>query len=200
MSRRILLSILVPAALLLLVVAVPAVVRAGGGCHEPGPGAIYTEGNATVVRMDVCSFAPTIVRVPVGTQVRFLNTANIEHVVLGRNGTWGSQTLQPGMEYSETFTSAGTYPFECPLHPGMVGAIVVGGGVDAEAAAAGGTTASSAPADPASASTAATAARGGTDPVPILLAGTVGLVAGAIGGALVAAAAARRRTTGSTTN
>ena len=200
MSRRILVSILVPAALLLLTVAVPAVVRAGGGCHEPGPGAVYTEGNATVVRMDVCSFAPTIARVAVGTEVRFLNTANIDHVVLGRNGTWGSQVLQPGMEYSEAFTSAGTYPFECPLHPGMVGAIVVGGGVDAEAAAAGGMAAPAAPAGTAStASTAATTTQSDTDPGPILLAGMVGLVAGAIGGALAAAAAARRRTMGSTT-
>jgi plastocyanin len=199
MSRRILLTILVPAALL-LVVAVPAVVRAGGGCHEPGPGAVYTEGNATVVRMDVCSFAPTIARVAVGTEVRFLNTANIEHMVLGRNGTWGSQVLQPGMEYSEAFTSAGTYPFECPLHPGMVGAIVVGGGVDAEAAAAGGMTAPAAPTSTASpASMTAATANAGTDPVPIIVAGTAGLAAGAIGGALVAAAAARRRTTGSTT-
>jgi Copper binding proteins, plastocyanin/azurin family len=164
---------------------------------------VYTEGNATVVRMDVCSFAPTIARVPVGTEVRFLNTANIEHMVLGRNGTWGSQVLQPGMEYSEAFTSAGTYPFECPLHPGMVGAIVVGGGVDAVAAAAGGVTASTAPAAPASAastaSAAATTAQAGTDPVPILVAGAAGLAAGAIGGALVAVAAARRRATGSTT-
>jgi plastocyanin len=199
MSRRILLSILGPAAMLLLVVAVPAVVRAGGGCHEPGPGAVYTEGNATVIRMDVCSFAPTIARVPVGTEVRFLNTANIEHAVLGRNGTWGSQVLQPGKEYSETFTSAGTYPFECPLHPGMVGAIVVGGGVDEEAAAAGGMTASAAPAAPASTATTAAIDKVGTDPVPIIVAGTVGLAVGAIGGALAAAAAARRRTTGSAT-
>jgi plastocyanin len=196
MSRRILLSILGPAALLLLAVVVPAAVRAGGGCHEPGPDAVYTEGNATVVRMDVCSFAPTIARVPVGTEVRFLNTSNGEHVVLGRNGTWGSQVLQPGMEYSEAFTSAGTYPFECPLHPGMVGAIVVGDGVAAEAAAGGGTRASIAPAAPAT--TVATATEDGTDLVPILVAGTAGLAAGAIGGALAGAAAARRRTTGST--
>ena len=200
MSRRILLSILGPAALLLLAVAVPAAVRAGGVCHEPGPDAVYTEGNATVVRMDVCSFAPTIARVPVGTEVRFLNTSNGEHVVLGRNGTWGSQVLQPGMEYSEAFISAGTYPFACPLHPGMVGAIVVGDGIAAEAATARGTTASIAPAAPAGmASTPATAAEGGTDLVPILVAGMAGLVAGAIGGALAAVAAARRRKAGSTT-
>jgi plastocyanin len=108
-------------------VAAPLVVQAGGGCHGPD-GSVYAEGTATIVKMDVCSYAPTIERVPVGTTIRFLNSANIEHMVVGRSGTWASGILAPGAEYSATFKADGTYPFSCPLHPGMVGAIVVGTG------------------------------------------------------------------------
>ncbi len=108
-------------------VAHPATMRAGGGCHVDD-GAGFTEGPATVVRMDVCSFEPTVVRVPVGTNVRFLNTAQNEHAVSGRANTWGSADIMaPGTEFSQRFTMAGTFPYTCPLHPGMVGAVIVGG-------------------------------------------------------------------------
>lgn len=109
-------------------VARPTATEAGGGCHvEQGNG--YSEGAATVVRMEACSFEPTVVRVPVGATVRFLNTAPNDHVVAGRRNKWGStDTLVPGAEFSEAFTTAGIYPFSCPLHPGMVGAVIVGEG------------------------------------------------------------------------
>jgi len=196
--RRTLISILALAGLLLVVAVVPAAVRAGGGCHQPGPGSTYTEGPATVVRMDVCSFAPTVARVPVGTEVRFLNTSNGDHIVLGRNGTWGSGTLQPGKEFSETFSSEGTYPFACPLHPGMVGAIVVGdGAADGAAAPAAVVTgpAPTAPTAPTAQSEAATSAGRTTvmDWTPIAIAALGGIGVGAILTALITGAVTDRR-------
>lgn len=107
-------------------VAAPLATQAGGGCHIDG-GQGYSEGTATVVRMDVCSFEPTVTRVPVGTNVRFLNTAQNDHAVSGRRNTWGSADIMaPGGEFSHRFATAGVYPFTCPLHPGMVGTVIVG--------------------------------------------------------------------------
>ena len=92
--------LLVP--LLLATVAV-APAMAGGGCHGID-GTVHTEGPSTVVRMDVCSYAPTVVYVPVGTEVRFLNTAQLDHLVVGESRTWGTETeLAPGEAYSRTF-------------------------------------------------------------------------------------------------
>lgn len=134
MARRIL-ALASTALLGLAAIAAPALVQAGGGCHDDG--SVYMEGEGTtVIRMDVCSFAPTVSRVPVGTTVRFLNTSTIDHAVLGRSTTWGSDILSPGKEFSERFDAAGTYPYACPLHPGMLGAIVVGGDQAAVPAAA----------------------------------------------------------------
>lgn len=201
--RRTLVSIVALLNLLLLVAVVPAVVRAGGGCHQPGlDGSTYTEGPATVVRMDVCSFAPTIARVPLGTEMRFLNTSNSAHIVLGRNGTWGSETLEPGAEFSERFTTEGTYPFSCPLHPGMVGAIVVGDGaldgVAGGAAAPAAVVTSPAPSSAAGSmatvnSVNATSATTDMPWAPIVIAALAGLAVGALLTSLLSAAVMDRR-------
>lgn len=186
--RSVAATMLAPFLLLVAALAAP-VTQAGGGCHGDD-GSVYTEGDGTaVIRMDVCSFSPTISRVPVGTTVRFLNTSNVEHALVGRSATWGSEILPVGKEYSETFAAAGTYPFSCPLHPGMVGAIVVGGGAVA-------------PADPALADPALTspdaqpvaaAEPTGSDPWPLAVAALAGLGIGATVGVLGAGAIATRR-------
>jgi plastocyanin len=99
----------------------------GGGCHAELTGDSHGDGATSVVRMDVCSFEPTVARVPVGAEVTFLNTAGFDHVVLGRGQTWGrGDNLRPGESLVQRFGEAGVFPYSCPLHPGMVGAIVVG--------------------------------------------------------------------------
>ncbi len=40
--------------------------------------------------MGPCSFSPTVVHVPAGTEVRFLNTAEVDHLVVGESQTWGT--------------------------------------------------------------------------------------------------------------
>jgi plastocyanin len=110
----------------------PTLTAAGGGCHADN-GSVYTEGSATVVRMDVCDFAPTVSRVPVGTEVRFLNTDQVPHIVIGRRLSWASAELVPGAEFVQRFDAAGIYPYMCSFHPGMVGAIVVGDAAEASA-------------------------------------------------------------------
>lgn len=185
MHRRSIVALVSSLVVLGISVALPLVVRAGGGCHAGADGSVYTEGPATVVRMDTCSFAPTVVRVPDGTTIRFLNTATIQHQVIGRAQTWGTALLDPGDDQSVTFDDAGTYPYMCPLHPGMIGAIVVGSGESAAAPVA-----TSADATP---STRQTEAPPSSDPMlvaPVALAGFVGVVVGLL------AARLRPRTTG----
>jgi plastocyanin len=154
------------ALLSLAAVAIPSVVMAGGGCHAGADGSTYMEGDGTtVIRMDVCSFAPTVSKVPVGTTVRFLNTATNDHAVIGRSSTWGSDILSPGEEFSARFDVAGTYPYACSLHPGMVGAIVV---TDGRAG----------PADLTTVTGSAEPSSPATDPIPLVAVGLVGLALG----------------------
>jgi plastocyanin len=188
MTRRsIAATAIAPLLLLVAALAAPAT-QAGGGCHG-NDGSVYTESDTTVIRMDVCSFSPTISRVPVGTTVRFLNTSNIEHAVAGRSGTWGSAILPVGGKYAETFDAAGMYPFSCPLHPGMVGVIVVGGEAAAPAVPAEAEPAVTSPDAQSVADTTTT----GSDPGPLAAAALAGLGLGAILGVLGAGAIATRR-------
>jgi hypothetical protein len=61
--------------------------------------------------------------------VVFANRDGFAHVVLGANGVWGSfSQLRGHHDVRYRFTRPGVYPYVCTFHPGMVGAIVVGGG------------------------------------------------------------------------
>jgi plastocyanin len=99
----------------------PATAGAGGGCTE------VTSGKSGAVDLkDFCVF-PTLVRVPVGTVVRFTNYDPVDHVIVGSGMAWGSDgTMGQGDSFSATFERDGVYPFQCYLHPGMVGAVLVG--------------------------------------------------------------------------
>jgi plastocyanin len=173
MRRTTIAALIAPALLLLAGLAAPAT-QAGGGCHgavsPPG------DGESSVIKIDGCMFFPTIARVPVGTAVRFLNTGQVPHNVTGVAGTWASGDFASGAEYRHAFSAPGVYPFACTLHPGMNGAIVVGG--DAPA-----------PAAPAMTSTSAQIAAtetAGVELLPLAVAGLAGLGIGAIGaGAIV---------------
>jgi plastocyanin len=185
--RRIVLRLLV--ATLLLVSLGVAPVSAGGGCHGED-GTVHTEGDSTVVRMGTCSFSPTVVHVPVGTAVRFLNTAVVNHLVVGEAQGWGTNSeLVPGQELQRTFGQQGVFPYSCPLHPGMVGAVVVGG-ADAGAVAPPAAVAPNAGAGgdqaPAAVTTTtpAPAAQAGPSPAAFGLAGVL-LAVLVVGGALV---------------
>ena len=157
---------------------------AGGGCHG-GELTTATEGSATVVKIDGCTFAPTVTRVPVGAEITFLNTSGGPHDVTGRNREWGTASLDVGASYVTRFRSAGVYPYSCSLHPGMAGVVVVGAPVAADAA----DTADAADITPVSATAPAAPVSGDNSPVPYLAAGGLGLLAG-LG---VGAAAVNRR-------
>ena len=154
---------------------------AGGGCHgQVDRDARPSEMSATTVKLDGCTFAPTIARVPTGAQVRFVNDSQTAHDVIGRDGAWGSGTvLDVGESFSHRFVDAGLYPFSCSLHPGMAGVIVVG----SAASAAG-------PVDEPDVATAAAisdAAPSEPSILPIAAAAGAGLLVGALGTAVAVA-------------
>ena len=168
MRRRIRLLIASIPLLMLLGFAAAGFATAGGGCHG-GEGATTTEASSSVVKIDGCTFAPTVTRVPVGTEVRFLNTSLAGHDIIGRNHEWGTDLLAAGASYSQKFRAAGVYPYSCSLHPGMAG-VVIAGSPDIGLAA----SVQAPPVEPVAPSDA------GTSIVPILAAGGLGLLAGAL--------------------
>jgi plastocyanin len=101
-----------------------AVASGGGGCGRP-----VSDARGDTVRIRAFCFGPTILRVRPGDEVRFVNADGTPHTVMGANASWGSfRQLNPGKDVTYRFTRSGVYPYVCTYHPGMVGAVVVGGG------------------------------------------------------------------------
>jgi plastocyanin len=71
------------------------------------------------------AFTPDQLNVAVGTTVTWTNTDAISHTSTSNATGWDSGILAPGGQFSFTFQSAGTFPYHCAIHPGMVGTVVV---------------------------------------------------------------------------
>jgi plastocyanin len=167
------------------------IASAGGGCHIPPT----TRRGDSVDIADLC-FDATVLYVEPGTDVTWTNRDAMSHVVVGVGDSWGDPgiSLLQGDTVSYRFDRDGVYPYSCLIHPGMVGAIVVGDGVGTDLAGV----------VPVAASEDSTAAAStSVDPAPIVkdeavnvilvwIAGAALLLAG-LGGGFAIAARSRRR-------
>jgi plastocyanin len=110
--------------------------RAGGFCMGDVP---FTDARTTTVEMKRNCFGPTVARIDAGDTVAFVNADGEVHSVGGANGTFGNAHAEilPGDEVSFTFDREGVFPYVCIFHPGMSGAVVVGGGTGKVSSAAG---------------------------------------------------------------
>jgi plastocyanin len=137
MSRRILMVAVLALGPVLLTSA-PAV---AGGCAE------VTSGHSAAVDLKGLCVFPTLVRVPSGGgEVTFTNYDEVNHVVVGAGYAWGSDgIMHQGDSFTAQFTRDGVYPFQCYLHPGMSGAVLVGDANGRGAATSGGVTVSPPP-------------------------------------------------------
>ncbi|HET9556266.1 MAG TPA: hypothetical protein VFS70_03945 [Actinomycetota bacterium] len=178
------LTVLVPllAVLAATVLAAAPASAGGGGCHRPA-----TEGSGDTLALTELCFSPTVLRVAPGSEVTVVNRDTIDHPLSRPGGEWAWDGLI-GDRTTVRLEQAGTYPFFCYAHPGMVGVVVVGDGRGTGSGvvevADTGTDAGTAPGGAAAAQAEPAAASGGTGPFPtawlvlVALAALVGAVAG----------------------
>jgi plastocyanin len=70
-------------------------------------------------------FTPNPIMVAVGTAVTWTNNDSIAHDVTSDTGVWNSSSMAPGTQFTFKFQTAGTFPYHCAVHPGMVGTVTV---------------------------------------------------------------------------
>ena len=70
------------------------------------------------------AFQPATLTVKVGTSVTWTNRDEEPHTVVG-NGLKSPVLGNAGSTYSYTFTTAGSYSYNCSIHPFMHGTVVV---------------------------------------------------------------------------
>lgn len=80
------------------------------------------------VGIDNFTFAPQQITVKAGTRVTWTNRDDIPHTVTSKTMVFRSNALDTGDKFSFTFTTPGSYPYFCSLHPHMTGTIVVEAG------------------------------------------------------------------------
>lgn len=78
-------------------------------------------------RLDIrnAAFQPGTLAVAVGDTVTWVNRDIVPHTVTARDGTWDSNELPPGEQFTLIVASAEATPYYCRYHPTMVGAFEV---------------------------------------------------------------------------
>jgi plastocyanin len=101
----------------------------GGAGTTAAPGGTVTSaataGQTVQVVMKNRTYDPQQVTVKVGDTVTWVNQDSPNHDVVADNGEFKSELFANSGSFSFTFTKAGTYPYHCSIHPGMVGTVVV---------------------------------------------------------------------------
>jgi plastocyanin len=111
-------------------------------------------------------FTPASFRVAVGGTVTFANSGKAMHTVTASNGAFDSDMIKSGGSWAHTFTTAGSFAYNCILHPNMRGTINVGSSASGATSGSGATTGAAAAGQVAGASgqiESAPAAAGTTD-------------------------------------
>jgi plastocyanin len=71
------------------------------------------------------AFVPDDLSIAVGATVTWTNTDSISHTSTSNAVGWDSGIIAPGRQFSVTYQTAGTFPYHCTIHPGMVGTVIV---------------------------------------------------------------------------
>jgi plastocyanin len=103
-----------------VILAGAAACSEGGGRISQAPATTVT--GVTEVGVYDNYFDAASISVPVGTTVTWTWQGNSPHNV---DGDGFESSIQSEGEFQYTFTQPGTYPYECTLHGGMTGEVIV---------------------------------------------------------------------------
>ncbi len=112
----------------LALLAAPAIAQAptpAPSTASAAPAATSTPIPALVVRMKNFVFTPNPAVIKVGDTIQFLNDDATAHTVAADDKSWDSGNMDINATYSHTFTTAGTFTYNCAYHGFMRGTITV---------------------------------------------------------------------------
>ena len=76
------------------------------------------------VKIDNFTFGPAELTVMVGTTITWTNRDDIPHTVVSTDKVFKSKVLDTDEQFSLTFSTPGTFPYFCSIHPKMTGKVV----------------------------------------------------------------------------
>ena len=125
----------IPKYVVVLTILAAAACGGGGGDSTTGPGNPGNPGNpggpssspqqTSSVTVGNNLFSPANIQVAVGTTVTWTWDASaVTHNVTFADGV-GSGDKGANATFTRTFSAAGTFQYQCTLHPGMAGSVLV---------------------------------------------------------------------------
>lgn len=89
------------------------------------PGSLVN--GSTLVTIHDFAFEPQNVQIQAGSSVVWVNCESTptDHTSSSDQGTWDSPLLAPGNAFTQTFSTAGAYPYHCAPHPFMTATVTV---------------------------------------------------------------------------
>jgi plastocyanin len=108
----------------------------GAGCFSEHEASTSTSGactvdlndqfpGSTVVVIRSFAFTPSEVRIRAGERVTWINCDLEAHTSTSDADVWASPLLGPGDVFTQTFATAGEFPYFCEPHPFMVARVTV---------------------------------------------------------------------------
>jgi plastocyanin len=117
-----------PAAAAPAAAATPAATAAGTSAATGSTSTASAGAASGAITISDSGFTPASFRVAVGGTVTFANSGKAMHTVTAANGSFDSDMIRSGGSWAHTFTTPGSFAYNCILHPNMRGTIEVGAG------------------------------------------------------------------------
>jgi plastocyanin len=82
----------------------------------PGVNEVFIQGMA---------FTPSTITVAAGTTITWTNKDGVPHTVTSNSGLFDSNSIGQNGTYSHLFSTAGSFPYHCTIHPAMTATVNV---------------------------------------------------------------------------
>jgi len=113
----------------IFLVSALSVVSCGGNNSNPAPAPSPSPMSISIVAgarlLTTTAYVPNPLTVASGTTVTWVNNDTSTHDNIADGGAFNTGDIAPGAQASFTFQTAGSFPYHCGRHPGMVATINV---------------------------------------------------------------------------
>jgi len=103
----------------------------GCGSSSPSSPTPAPSGNTVSIVMNAAglttnAYSPNPITVSVGTNVTWVNNDTVIHTATSETGLFDTGNIPAnGGQITKTFSTVGSFPYRCTIHPGMTGTVRV---------------------------------------------------------------------------
>ncbi len=100
-------------------------IQAGGRTFAKPLSLKFKVGKSIPLTVQDFKFTPSTITIHRHQTVTWTNLGPSQHTTTSDNAIWGSDALNPGSMFSQTFNSVGIFNYHCSIHPSMHGTVIV---------------------------------------------------------------------------